>query len=108
MKVTHEIPYKHDGDMQKASDLVLVALGHGPDFKLRADTPNDTVHGAVTITHFDDRLVVEVEVYEQDEAPIPGETVFDKPLRASTFKRPARMPTHDEVCSCIEKVGKEP
>lgn len=106
MRVTHEIPYKHDGDVLKAADVVLAALGHGADFKLKADKEDDTLHGAVTIQHFPDRLVVHVDVYEQDEPPEKPKDVFDRHYRKSTLKRPARMPTREEICACIDKVKK--
>ena len=57
MKIRHEICIDNKGDTDKCCNEILVALGHGPGFKLKADTPDDTVHGALTIAHCDPRTL---------------------------------------------------
>lgn len=59
MEVIHELSFDHDTRRTAArSEEIHLALGHGPSFKLEANTvPNgdDVVHGAVTITFCDTR-----------------------------------------------------
>jgi hypothetical protein len=63
MKITHELCIDHDSTVEGAThakrDELLAALGHGPGFKLAADTPNDTVHGRVSIMFCDTRTLGE-------------------------------------------------
>src|SRR3990167_3481123 len=59
MKIRHEICIYNKGNSAKCCDEILVALGHSPTFKLRADSPDDTVNGAVTIAHCDPRTLGE-------------------------------------------------
>ena len=68
-------------------DLCLAALGHGLGFALRANLPDDVVHGYVTVAHnFPPRAhEIWVEIYDQDEAPNGG--------HQSTLKRPTPFPT---------------
>lgn len=66
MKIRHEVCIDNKGDSAKCCDEILTALGHGPAFKLKADTPDDTVHGAVTITHCDPRSLGEDEIQFKD------------------------------------------
>ena len=51
MKITHELCLDHDsekpGAIRERMDEILAALGHGENFKLKADTPDDTVHGRI-------------------------------------------------------------
>ena len=51
MKITHEICVDHDGSVPGASaaltEKVLLALGHGPGCKFKADHPEDTIHGRI-------------------------------------------------------------
>jgi hypothetical protein len=53
MKIQHEICITNGVNSVECCDAVLTALGHSPTFKLKADSPTDTVHGAVTIIHCD-------------------------------------------------------
>lgn len=53
MKITHEICITNGANSAECCDAVLIALGHSSTFKLKADLPTDTVHGAVTIIHCD-------------------------------------------------------
>lgn len=80
---------------EECSDQCLVALGHGPGFKLRADTPDDVVHGAVTIAHNfpPEPHEISVDVYEQDDLPNTRLVHGRLEGRRSTLKRPAVMPT---------------
>ena len=55
MKIRHEVCIDNKGNSKAVLDEVLVALCHGPGFKYRADSPTDTVHGAVTICNCDPR-----------------------------------------------------
>lgn len=59
MKIRHEVCIDNKGDTKAVLEDVLVALGHGPSFKYRADSPTDTVHGAVTIHNCDPRTIGE-------------------------------------------------
>ena len=75
----------------ECSDLFLAALGNGIGFRLRADNPTDTVHGAVTIVHNFPPIAHEilVEVYEQQEGP--------NARHRSTLNRPLLMPTTQDI-----------
>ena len=53
MKIQHEICITNGANSAECCNAVLTALGHSPTFKLKADSPTDTVHGAVTIIHCD-------------------------------------------------------
>lgn len=53
MKIRHEICVGNN----ITTDDILTSLGHGPGFKLKADAPDDTVHGAVNISHCDPRTL---------------------------------------------------
>lgn len=66
MKIRHEVCIDNKGDSAKCCDEILTTLGHSPTFKLRADTPDDTVHGAVTISHCDPRTLGDDEVQFRD------------------------------------------
>ena len=57
MKIRHEICIDNKGDSAKCCDEILIALGHSPTFKYKADSPTDTVHGALTIAHCDPRTL---------------------------------------------------
>jgi len=78
-------------DAVACSDRLLKRLSHGPQFQLRADAADDTLHGSVTIQHKQppEAHVLLVEVYLDDEGPIPG--------RKSTFKRPHNVPSHAKL-----------
>mgnify|MGYP001559233182 FL=1 len=76
----------------ECSEAVVAALGHGPGFKLKADTPDDTVHGSVTIQWCDPMpcaVTILVEVYEQDDPP--------NARRKSHLKRSSIMPSETEI-----------
>lgn len=70
------------------SDAILVKLQHETAFKLRADTPTDTVHGSLTIVHGPTHEFI-VEIYDADESP--------NSVHSSMFKRPATMPTEATI-----------
>ena len=60
MKIRHEVCIDNRNTDPKAmSDDLLMALGHCPTFKFKADSPTDTVHGALTIAHCDPRTLGE-------------------------------------------------
>ena len=86
-------------EAEACSDMVLDALGHGPTFKLKADTPDDTVHGSVTIAHNlpPEPHKISVEVYE--DANLPALTMINGVTqgRRSTLQRPAIMPTAKKI-----------
>jgi hypothetical protein len=69
------------------SDRLLVALGHGDDFKLRADSATDVVHGSVAIVHNSppDPHEVTVDMYDADEGPCAE--------HQTTFRCPDSMPS---------------
>jgi len=73
------------------SDRLLIAIGHGIDFKLRADGENDIVHGSVAIKHDSPPAQHEVTVnlYDADEDPCEG--------HQTTFRRPDNMPSTSEL-----------
>ena len=76
----------------ECTEVVLAALGHGPGLKLKADTPTETVHGAVTIQWCAPMpcvVTIMVELYEQEAPPTAR--------RQSHLKRSAVMPTEAEV-----------
>lgn len=64
----------------QCSDELLAKLGHGPAFRLKADTPTDTVHGAVMIRHAipPDPHLIRVELYLADSPPTGGRRAFLK------------------------------
>jgi len=58
MHIHHEVcldcsTRKGKGEAARLSDIIVAACGHGPTCKLKADTPEDTVHGRVTIAFCD-------------------------------------------------------
>jgi len=57
MHIRHEIcldcETKTRSQSLELNDYVLDACGHGPTLRLKADTPEDTVHGSVTIAFCD-------------------------------------------------------
>jgi hypothetical protein len=69
------------------SDRLLDALGHGVDFKLRADNEDDTVHGFVTVLHNSppEPHEVIVDMYDADEEPCAE--------HKTTFRCPDSMPS---------------
>ena len=82
----------------ECTETVLAALGHGPSFKLKADTPTDTVHGSVTIFWKSppEKSLIRVEVYEVADPPTGG--------RKSTLARPLTMPKVKEITDNLEKM----
>ena len=97
MKILHSRLIDCSGMTAAAcSDLFLVALGHGINFKLRADLPTDVVHGSVTIAHNDPPVPHEiyVEIYDQDNLPTRG--------RRSRLRRPDIMPSEGEIKSRLD------
>ena len=100
MVITHEVMIDSSSmTYEQISDSCLEALGHSEDFKLKASSPTDTLHGSVSIIHNDLPLphVVIVEVYEEDEAPTD--------LRQSTLARPAVMPTEQDLINKLETLA---
>jgi len=98
MHIEHEMVMDCSEMTQEAcSDICIEALtvGHGSDFKLKADTEDDIVHGFVTIVHNDPPLPHEytVEIYEVDEPPTAKLVHGELEGRLSTFKRPETFPT---------------
>lgn len=83
----------------ECSDRCVAALGHGIGFKLRADEPDDEVHGLVTIAHTEPPALHEiiVEVYERDELPVEG--------RESTLRRPVEMPTERTLRDRLDTIS---
>ena len=59
MKIQHEVCIKTGLSSAAVCQEILTALRSCPEFKLRADTPHDMVHGAVTIAHCDPRALGE-------------------------------------------------
>jgi|TARA_R110000751_G_scaffold273048_1_gene373741 hypothetical protein len=91
---------------EECSDNILAALGHGAAFKLKADTPDDTVHGSVCVTHHEHPTphTIEIEVYEQDSFPSTL-IVRGKPEgRRSTLKRPEVMPTQTSLQEKLDAI----
>jgi hypothetical protein len=88
----------------ECSDRCLAALGHGVDFALKADTPADTVHGALSITHNDppEAHIITVDVYDADEAPTAVLVHGRLEGRQSTLKRPDPMPTDQTIRDRID------
>jgi len=87
----------------ECSDKILAALGHSVGFNLKAATPDDTVHGWVSITHNDAPLkhVVEIECYEADEAPtavmVRGELVGRRSTLACCDPMPTEKALRDKI-----------
>lgn len=90
---------------QECSDLALADLGHGPTFALKADTPQDTVHGSVTISHNmpPEAHEIIVDVYEVDEAPTAQMVHGHLEGRQTTIKRPDPMPTEQTIKDRLTK-----
>jgi len=91
----------------ECSDRLLTALGHGVGFKLKADTPNDIVHGSVTIAHNlpPEAHEITVEIYEVDEAPTVLMVHGRMEGRESTLKRPAVIPTEQVIKDRINAIS---
>jgi hypothetical protein len=55
----------------QCSDNILAKLGHGPAFRLKADAPGDTVHGALMIRHSlpPEPHLIRIELYLADGPP---------------------------------------
>lgn len=91
---------------EECSDAIIVALEHGPDFKLRADKPDDTVHGSVTINHNSppEAHEITVDVYETDEAPDARIVHGKLEGRESYLKRPSVMPTDSILRTRLDRL----
>jgi len=73
------------------SDRCSIGLGHSPDFKLMADTPDDVVNGSVTISHNHAPEPHEIMIVLYDEEELPnGE-------HETTFRPANPMPTEEEL-----------
>ena len=92
---------------EECSDLCLTALGHGTDFKLKASSPTDTLHGSVSIIHNDSLLphIFSIEVYETNEAPTAVTSHGITMGRQSTLARPAVMPTEQDLINKLETLA---
>ena len=92
---------------EECSDLCLTALGHGTDFKLKASSPTDTLHGSVSIIHNDSLLphIFSIEVYETNEAPTSVTSHGITMGRQSTLARPAVMPTEQDLINKLETLA---
>ena len=84
------------------ADKCLVALGHSPDFKLKADLPTDTVHGSVSIIHYDGYCEVTVECYHEHEEPTAVMSYGTISGRESTLAVATNIPTEAELISRLE------
>ena len=97
MHIKHKITLDNSAlTCEETCDKVLMALGHRPEFKLRADNEGDTVHGSVTMVHYDGYCEVSVEVYEADELP--------DATHKSTLKRPATIPTQASIKAMLNTI----
>ena len=108
MHITHEKVIDCSAiTLVECSDLCLTALEHGPDFKLKADAPDDTLHGFVSIVHNVPPIPHEfiVEVYEVDEAPTALMVHGRMEGRESTLKRPAVMPAEATLQTRLDTLG---
>ena len=108
MVITHEVMIDSSSmTYEQISDSCLEALGHSEDFKLKASSPTDTLHGSVSIIHNDLPLphVVIVEVYEEDEAPTSLTSHGITTGRQSTLARPAVMPTEQDLINKLETLA---
>lgn len=140
MKTLHSLFIDATGKHRTwVNEQVLLALGHGPDFKLKADTDTDTVHGAVTVEQcnvvslgvdtleFFDRhrelaSALNVGPWFNEQGIKQVKIIGNKAIGATTivlkvtdtdempnanhkttFKRPAVMPTDQEVQDKINK-----
>lgn len=83
----------------QCSDEIVAKLGHGPTFKLKADTSDDTVHGAVMIRHSvpPEPHLVRVEFYLADRLPTLG--------RRSTLKAHPGLPSDAALRARLDSPG---
>ena len=105
MQIQHEVLLDCSGTTSEAcSDACLAVLGHGPDFKLQADTPDDIVHGSVTIAHNDPPVPHEimVEIYEADELPTVTVVHGRQEGRRTTLQRPATIPSAQAIKTSLD------
>lgn len=108
MHITHKLLVDTSNETASAfSDKCLAALGHGPQFKLKADKSDDTVHGSITIAHYDGYCDVIIEVYEVDEEPTVKMSHGMKSGRESRLAKPAKMPTEKELKDKLDLHFKE-
>jgi len=90
MHITHNVVIDCS-DRLACSDSIMAGLGHGPDFKLRADTSDDIVNGFVTIyhNHAPDPHEILINLYDEEELP-NGE-------HETTFRPANPMPIEEEL-----------
>ena len=72
MHIKHEIILDYN-NLELEDTLVgeiLIKLGHGPNFKLYADTPDNTVNGSVTISFCDTRTFGETIMFSDGHEEI--------------------------------------
>jgi len=96
MKITHELLIDCSAmTAAECSDACLAALGHGPDFNLKASTPTDTCHGSVTIFHADapNMHQITIECYDHHEEPTACMSHGVMRGRESTLACCENMPT---------------
>jgi len=101
MKVSHTIRV----DMPQADifPAIMTALGHGPSFKLMADTPTDTVNGAVT-ARTEIYTLNGVTQYTDVHVGIVVTTTAEPPNEAheTTFAPAAVIPTAQELVARLD------
>ena len=108
MIFTHEVMINCTGITgEECNDNCITALGHDTDFKLKALSPTDTLHGSVSIIHNDSPLphIFIVEVYEADEAPTSLTSHGITTGRQSTLARPAVMHTEQDLINKLETLA---
>ena len=88
-------------EADECGELCLVALQHGPSFKLKADSETDIVNGSLTIVHASPPELhqIWVEVYDVDSPPDRATS------RESALKRPAVMPTEETLKTRLDTLG---
>ena len=113
MHITHELLIDCSAiTAAEFSDKCLAALGHGPDFKLKADSPTDIVHGSVSIVHYEGYCEITVECYDHHEEPTACMSHGVMVGRESTLACCANMPTEqvlrDRLNAMKDAYPKEP
>ena len=94
MRITHELLIDCSAmTAAEFSDKCLIALGHGPNFKLKADSPTDVVHGSVSIVHYEGCCEITVECYHEHEEPTACMSHGVMTGRQSTLACCENMPT---------------
>lgn len=81
----------------QCSDEILAKLGHGPTFKLKADTDTDAVHGAVMIRHSvpPEPHLIRIEFYLADSPPTGS--------RRATLRAHPNLPPDAAIRALLDK-----